>query len=258
MPWKETCRMDEKLCFVADCLRGELPIAALCEDYGISRKTAYKWLGRYREGGPAGLLERSRAPHRHGRSMAPGVADAIVALRRDRPHWGPRKLRAALMRFAPRGGVAGGQHDGRPVARGRVGERAPPSPPPGPGPPGRSAQPARPTTSGASTSRAGSATRNGERCDPLTVSDAYSRYLLACAIVPPRTEAVRPVLDQLFRRHGLPLAMRSDNGRAVRRSGCGRAVAALRRLGQGPASRWSGSSRASPSRTDATSACIGP
>ena len=61
MPWKETCRMDEKLCFVADCLRGELPIAALCEDYGISRKTAYKWLGRYREGGPAGLLERSRA-----------------------------------------------------------------------------------------------------------------------------------------------------------------------------------------------------
>ena len=101
MPWKETCRMDEKLCFVADCLRGEASIAALCEDYGISRKTAYKWLGRYREGGPAGLLERSRAPHRHGRSMAPDVAEAIVALRRDRPHWGPRKLRAALMRARP-------------------------------------------------------------------------------------------------------------------------------------------------------------
>ena len=70
MPWKETCRMDEKLVFVADCLRGELPMAALCEDYGISRKTGYKWLGRYRDQGPEGLVERSRAPHRHGRSMA--------------------------------------------------------------------------------------------------------------------------------------------------------------------------------------------
>ena len=54
MPWKETCRMDEKLVFVADCLRGELPMAALCGDYGISRKTGYKWLGRYREQGPEG------------------------------------------------------------------------------------------------------------------------------------------------------------------------------------------------------------
>ena len=51
MPWKETCRMDEKLFFVADCLRGELPMTALCEDYGISRKTGYKWLGRYRDQG---------------------------------------------------------------------------------------------------------------------------------------------------------------------------------------------------------------
>ena len=101
MPWKETCRMDEKLVFVADCLRGELPMTALCEDYGISRKTGYKWLGRYREHGPEGLVERSRAPHRHGRSMAPEMAEAIVALRRQRPHWGPRKLRAVLMGERP-------------------------------------------------------------------------------------------------------------------------------------------------------------
>ena len=67
--------------FVADCLRGELPMTALCEDYGISRKTGYKWLGRYREHGPEGLVERSRAPHRHGRSMAPehGRSDCCSA-----------------------------------------------------------------------------------------------------------------------------------------------------------------------------------
>ena len=87
--------------FVADCLRGELPMAALCGDYGISRKTGYKWLGRYREQGPEGLVERSRAPHRHGRSMAPELAEAIVALRRERPHWGPRKLRAVLIGERP-------------------------------------------------------------------------------------------------------------------------------------------------------------
>ena len=67
MPWKETCPMDEKMSFVAECLRGDVPMAALCEDYGISRKTGYKWLGRYREHGPAGLEDRSRAPHREGR-----------------------------------------------------------------------------------------------------------------------------------------------------------------------------------------------
>ena len=82
MPWRETCRMDEKLDFVLAWHRGEAPMTALCAAYGISRKTGYKWLGRYREEGPGGLSERSRAPRRHGRSMAPGVAAAIVELRR--------------------------------------------------------------------------------------------------------------------------------------------------------------------------------
>ena len=58
MPWKETCPMDEKLSFVAACLRGDLPMVALCEEYGISRKTGYKWLGRYRAFGPTGCGRR--------------------------------------------------------------------------------------------------------------------------------------------------------------------------------------------------------
>ncbi|MDE0538730.1 MAG: helix-turn-helix domain-containing protein [Rhodospirillales bacterium] len=73
----------------------------LCAAYGISRKTGYKWLARYRAHGPAGLEDLSRAPRRHGRSMAPETAAAIVALRRERPHWGPRKLRGVLMREHP-------------------------------------------------------------------------------------------------------------------------------------------------------------
>ena len=70
MPWKETCVMDEKTAFIAECLRGELPMTALCERYGISRDTGYRLLGRYREEGPSGLQARSRAPRHHGMAMA--------------------------------------------------------------------------------------------------------------------------------------------------------------------------------------------
>ena len=64
-------------------------------------------------------------------------------------------------------------------------------------------------------------TRDGERCDPLTVSDAYSRFLLACVIVPPRTDTVRVAVEQLFKRYGLPLAIRSDNGAPFAGTGAG-------------------------------------
>ena len=128
MPWKETCRMEEKLVFVADCLRGEsLPMTALCEDYGISRKTGYKWLGRYREQGPEGLVERSRAPHRH-RSVdgaGDGRSDCCSAQAAS-PLGSAQAARSADGR-APRGGVACGQHDGRSAACGRAGERPPPA-----------------------------------------------------------------------------------------------------------------------------------
>ena len=211
MPWKETCRMDEKMSFIVECLRGELPMVALCEDYGISRKTGYKWLGRYREHGPAGLVERSRAPRRHGRSMAPSVAEAIVALRRERPHWGPRKLRAVLMRERPgivwpAASTMGDllRAEGMVSARRRRRRVAAP---------GRTLRAANgPNAVWCIDFKGWFRTRDGERCDPLTVTDAYSRYLLACVIVPPRTEEVRAAMDRLFERHGLPETIRSDNG----------------------------------------------
>ena len=94
--------MDEKLAFIAEYLRGELPMTALCERYGISRDTGYRLLARYREAGPGGLAPRSRAPHRHGMAMAEEVAEAILALRRKRPFWGPKKLRAVLQQRDPK------------------------------------------------------------------------------------------------------------------------------------------------------------
>lgn len=93
MPWKATCAMDERLRFVAECLRGEDPMTAVCERFGISRETGHKWKRRYLELGVAGLAEASRAPHHHGRATPDEVVAAIVALRRQRPHWGAKKLR---------------------------------------------------------------------------------------------------------------------------------------------------------------------
>src|SRR5258708_12600140 len=101
MPWKETCVVDEKMAFIGECLRGELPMTMLCARFGISRDTGYRLLKRYRAEGAAGLAARSRAPHHHGLAMAEEIATAIIALRGDRPHWGPKQLRAALRRRAP-------------------------------------------------------------------------------------------------------------------------------------------------------------
>src|SRR5713226_9773921 len=102
MSWKETCVMDERVMFIGECLRGELPMSALCERYGISRKTGYKWLGRYRDDPASGLLDRSRAPLRPACGMDEDVAMAILRLRRRRPYWGPRKLRKVLSERDPR------------------------------------------------------------------------------------------------------------------------------------------------------------
>ena len=203
--------MDEKLTFIAEYLGGELSMTGLCEAYGISRKTGYKWIGRYLREGPEGLAERSRAPHRHGGVMAAEVAAAIVAQRRKRPHWGARKLRAVLMGERPevvwpaastmgdllrRQGLVTPRHRRREVAVVR--------------------QPFR-TVAAANDIwcidfKGWFRTRDGQRCDPLTLSDAHSRFLLACVIIPPRTDTVRAAVEQVFRRYGMPLAIRSDNG----------------------------------------------
>jgi len=76
MPWKETCVMDQRIAFVSAALRDEAPMSELCAAFGISRNTGYKWLRRWRDEGPAGLEDRSRAPHGHGRQMAPELAES--------------------------------------------------------------------------------------------------------------------------------------------------------------------------------------
>jgi transposase len=93
MPWKEICQMDQRTQFIARVLAGEDEMVALCREYGISRKTGYKWLGRYRCEGAAGLQDRSHAPLRHGQTHDVAVVQAVRELRERWRHWGPKKLR---------------------------------------------------------------------------------------------------------------------------------------------------------------------
>ena len=90
MPWKATCHMDERIQFIARVLAGEDEMTALCREYVVSRKTGYKWLGRYIAAGATGLAERSHAPLHHGQAHDLAVVQAVLGLRQRWPHWGQR------------------------------------------------------------------------------------------------------------------------------------------------------------------------
>jgi putative transposase len=211
--------VDEKMAFIGEWLRGELPMTVLCARYGISRDTGYRLVERYQREGPEGVKPRSRAPHRHGLAMAEEIAAAIVSLRRRRPYWGPKKLRAVLQRGDPK------RRWPAPSTIGDLLRRE------GLSAPRRRRRAAVPMTQpflpvrepndlwcidfkSLPLARTGGwfRTADGQRCDPLTITDADSRFLIECRIVPETTEAVRPVVDQAFCELGLPRAIRSDNG----------------------------------------------
>lgn len=211
MPWRETCTMDERLKFMAAWLEGEESRSSLCARHGISRKTGYKWAGRYAADPLGGLVDRTHAPLTIPHKIEAGVASLIVALRRQHPSWGPRKLRAALMRREPERGWPAASTIGDLLRReGLVRQRRCRS---------SALVQTQPFAAVAQVNdtwcvdfKGWFRTGDGQRCDPLTVSDAYSRYLLSCRIVPPTGDGVQPVIERLLREHGLPGAIRSDNG----------------------------------------------
>jgi len=100
MPWKACKPMDERLKFIARLLDGE-PMAVLCREFGISRKTGYKILTRYNEIGLEGLTDRSRRPYRHANQLPTQIETLIVRLKQDKPSWGAPKIRERLARLYP-------------------------------------------------------------------------------------------------------------------------------------------------------------
>lgn len=211
MPWREVCPMNEKMRFIAELMAEEESMAALCDEYGVSRKTGYKWLARYEQHGAAGLMERSHAPQVVPWAITQAQAEAIVGVRREHPSWGPKKLRAKLLARAPSqrwpapstiGELLHRQGLSQPRKRRR---HAVPSP-----------SPLNPAVTAndvwCADFKGWFRTGDGARCDPLTATDAFSRYLLGCRVTPPTHAGCRSRFERLFREYGLPRAIRSDNG----------------------------------------------
>lgn len=211
MSWRDVGVEELRLAFVMEHGRSDLTFSALCDRYGISRKTGYKWVGRHAAEGVAGLLDRSRAPHAHGRATEPEVVAAIVGLKHEHPSWGPRKLVARLQLVSPR--VRWPSHSTVSVLLEREGlVRARHS--------RRHAVASGPLTHPDVANRVWAADHkgwfalgNGRRCEPLTITDLASRYLVDLEASTSTSQAqARPVFERAFARYGLPAVIRTDNG----------------------------------------------
>ena len=101
MGWMETCAVDERMRFVMAVEGQEEVFSEVCRRFGVSRKTGYKWLGRYREAGVEALVDRSRVPLHHPQAMTEEIAERCLAVRRAHPTWGPVKVRGWLERRVP-------------------------------------------------------------------------------------------------------------------------------------------------------------
>jgi putative transposase len=204
--------MNQRTLFIGRILKGGDEMAALCREFGISRKTGYKWLERYRSEGAMGLRERSHAPLRHGQAHDVAVVQTVLGLRERWPHWGPKKLRVKLAEHHPELAVPAAstigdwlRHEGL-VGRSRRRRRCPAYTQP-------FAAVAAANDVWCTDFKGWFRTGDGRRCDPFTLTDAHSRYLLRCqAVARPDEENVRPILEAAFKEHGLPRAIRSDNG----------------------------------------------
>lgn len=211
MPWNKTEPMNERIKFIAAYLEEEETFSDLCKSFSISRKTGYKWVERYEEEGLVALGDQSRAPHSHPHAVDEKTVRLILAAREKHPTWGPRKLIVVLRRKDPNLILPVASTVGRILKRnGLIKKRrrriysAP------------NHEFLRKYESPNSVWCAdfkGHFPVGGRRCNPLTISDGFSRYLLRCeGLRRPLHDYAKPVFESAFREYGLPDAIRTDNG----------------------------------------------
>lgn len=211
MPWGETTVLDDRIRFIAMYLDDQLSFTLLCREFGISRKTGYKYVERYDQYGPEGLHDFSRAPHSHLNAVCDALQQQIVTLKGQHPSWGPRKIRVLLADFAaplPAASTVGAilKQNGLVTPRKRR-HRASPTVP------ANLTQPQAPNDVWCADFKGHFGLGNRNRCYPLTITDAHSRTLLRCqALSSTNTDAVKPIWIGAFLEYGLPAVIRTDNG----------------------------------------------
>ena len=214
MPWKETDIMNQRSEFVLRVLDKVEGFDELCREYGISRKTGYKWKERFLQFGMSGLNNASRRPKNSPKELGESIVCQIVKLKKAHPGWGARKLRVILGRKVGSGELpsessfkrvldkAGLVTHRRRRERSEQGSRLE-----------MPVRAERPNQVWTIDFKGWWYTRNRYRFQPLTIRDDYSRYVLcAQAMNDACTKTVREQIIRVFERHGLPEVIRSDNG----------------------------------------------
>jgi transposase InsO family protein len=208
MPWKEWSLMLLRREFVELAIQSEANVKQLCDRFGISRKTGYKWLKRYREGKESGLRDRSRRPEHAPERSAVEVEASVLAVRDANPAWGARKIRTRLEALSGGEVPAGSTIHAILRRHGRVNlsesskhqawqrfEREAPN------------------QLWQMDFKGHFALGNGSRCHPLTVLDDHSRYAVCLqGCCDERGHTVQQRLTETFRCYGLPQRMLLDNG----------------------------------------------
>lgn len=209
MPWKETSTMSLRKIFVEQALQEETNISELCRTYEISRKTAYKWLARYRQEGEVGLSDRSRRPKTSPNRTSEAMEVTILKVRQEHPTWGGYKIKAYLERKGYKAVPAHStintilkrekQIDPQESRKHKAFKRF---------------EMEAPNQLWQMDFKGHFPLSTGGRCHPLTVLDDHSRFLLGLKACPNETkETVQGHLTTIFRQYGLPERMLMDNAK---------------------------------------------
>lgn len=216
MVWKEQVTVSIREEFVIRAKSPNANVAALCREYGVSRKTGYKWLSRFDELGAAGLEDMSRRPHESPLAVSGDIVAEIVRIRTSHPTWGSKKLadivkrelpnaktpsRATIDRVLKRAGlVQPGRRRRHPSEE--AGKRERPS-----------VVVNAPNDLWTVDFKGWWLAMDKQRCEPLTIRDAHSRYVLQVVLLSTNTcEQVMHAFEDVFTRYGLPRAILTDNG----------------------------------------------
>lgn len=214
MPWKESRVVDQRAEFITEMLKEERPFKHLCQAYGISENTGYKWKERFIQGGMEGLTDKSRAPHYSPAGLPEDTLLEIIRFKNRYPAWGPRKIRVLYEREHGQTDLPSESSFKRVLDKAgmtkkkRVRSTVPVSP-------GALRQyiQAREINDVWALDFKGWWRSSGELCEPFTVRDIVSRFMLETRLMRSKgTEAVKAVMQETFREYGLPKVIRSDNG----------------------------------------------
>jgi transposase InsO family protein len=207
MPWIEVTKMSSKLEFVLLVLKESHPFSELCRRFKISRKTGYKLLNRYKEEGLAGLEARSSRPHTHPVITPPSIEEKIVAVRKRKPSWGCRKIRAFLLnkgelQLPAKSTITDILHRHELIQKAEYKKLSNP----------QRFEHENPNDLWQADFKGHFAMRKG-RCHPLTILDDHSRYSIGLqACDNERGATVKANFIKIFEKYGMPWRINFDNG----------------------------------------------